>query len=52
MDELRGAVSLHGLRHLVTTWKDAVRLPADHGLPMLVADQELRIQPARDYLQA
>lgn len=52
LESLRHAVATHGLRHLVTTWKDAVRMPADHGLPLLVADQELRIQTARDYLQA
>lgn len=52
LEGLRQAVAAHGLRHLVTTWKDAVRMPTDHGLPLLVADQELRIQPVRDYLQA
>jgi len=52
MDELRAAVATHRLRHLVTTWKDAVRMPTDHALPLVVADQDLRIQPVQDYLQS
>lgn len=52
VDSLRQAVTSHQLKHLLCTWKDAVRMPADHGLPLVVADQELRIQPVRDYLQA
>ncbi|MDP2359496.1 MAG: tetraacyldisaccharide 4'-kinase [bacterium] len=47
---LRRAVADHHLRHLVTTWKDAVRLPAGHGLPVLAADLDLRIRAGHDYL--
>lgn len=47
---LRRAVREQRLTRLITTWKDAVRLPADHGLPVWVAEQELRIQTAETYL--
>jgi len=47
---LRRAVADHRLRHLVTTWKDAVRLPAGHDLPLLAAELDLRILPAEAYL--
>jgi len=50
LEFLRRAVDGQRLRVLVTTWKDAVRLPADHGLPLLVAEQELRIQGVETYL--
>jgi tetraacyldisaccharide 4'-kinase len=52
LDSLRRAVAEHRLRALVTTWKDAVRLPAGHGLPLRVAEQELRIQGVETYLAA
>jgi tetraacyldisaccharide 4'-kinase len=47
---LRRAVREQRLSRLVTTWKDAVRLPVGHDLPLLVAEQELRIQAAEPYL--
>ncbi len=50
VEQLRRAVDTQRLRVLVTTWKDAVRLPPDHGLPLLVAEQELRIQGVETYL--
>lgn len=43
--KLADAVRRHGLTCLVTTWKDAVRLPADHGLPLIVLGQSVRLQP-------
>jgi tetraacyldisaccharide 4'-kinase len=51
LETLLRAVREQRLGRLVTTWKDAVRLPAQHGLPLLVAEQELRIQAADLYLQ-
>jgi tetraacyldisaccharide 4'-kinase len=50
LEEMRRAVTERRLRHLVTTWKDAVRLPEGHGLPVLAAELELRIQPLQTYL--
>ena len=50
LEFLRRAVEEQRLRVLVTTWKDAVRLPAGHGLPLRVAEQELRIQGVETYL--
>jgi tetraacyldisaccharide 4'-kinase len=39
------AVRDHRLTLLLTTWKDAVRLPADHGLPIAVLGQRVDVRP-------
>ncbi len=49
---LREAARRERLEALVTTWKDAVRLPAGHGLPLLVAEQEIELLPAQNYIES
>ncbi len=43
LEELRQAVHRQRLDSLVCTWKDVVRLPEGHGLPILVAEQEVEL---------
>lgn len=50
LSELQRATAEQRLKHVVTTWKDAVRLPGNHGLPLLVADLEQRVMPTETYL--
>ncbi|MCA9786312.1 MAG: tetraacyldisaccharide 4'-kinase [Candidatus Cloacimonetes bacterium] len=43
--ELQRAVKQDQLSCLVTTWKDWVRLPPAHGLPVVVLGQQVRLLP-------